>query len=344
MIPVNAYVSWKLKILSCDRKWPLCLLTQQKQHDKIQYLEAQDAKLRLQFVNLPETKNEKLADRVRLILTSIGVETDERTLTEVYRMGKYTTDKTRTVMLKFHHFLDRDATWKKRAALPHPQHLRQLFPEEVQAKRKLLQPIVNLTMSRDQYKGKSYLRNDNIVVNGVSYSTSNLHKLPDDLKGAVGCTVMDDHVYYYGSQSPMSNHYLSDIELEGLVFNCAEQAYFYTKAMHYEKFKMAAQIRAEMMPIKQKRLGESFGEKNWGDEEIAATSFKSILLAKFQQSSYLQAVLKSTGEKTLVEANPYDYLWGTGCMAEVAISSGYTWPGKIKTWSSSDGGAWWDLC
>jgi len=69
----------------------------------------QNAKLRLQFINLPEINNEKLADRMRLILTTIGVKANERTLTEVCRMGKYTSSNTRTVMMKFHHFLDREA-------------------------------------------------------------------------------------------------------------------------------------------------------------------------------------------------------------------------------------------
>ena len=74
-----------------------------------------------------------------------------------------------------------------------------------------------------------------------------------------------------------------------------------------------------MYPAKQIRLGKSFGEDNWGNPTTAVNAMQAIAEDKFAQIKYLHAVLKSTGEKSLVEANPYDDLWGAGCSARDSI-------------------------
>jgi predicted NAD-dependent protein-ADP-ribosyltransferase YbiA (DUF1768 family) len=62
-----------------------------------------------------------------------------------------------------------------------------------------------------------------------------------------------------------------------------------------------------MIPGKQKQLGESFCEKTMREEVTAVTSFKcNLLTCELQQIAYLHEVLKSTGEKILMKANPHD--------------------------------------
>ena len=52
-----------------------------------------------------------------------------------------------------------------------------------------------------------------------------------------------------------------------------------------------------------------------------------MVLAKFEQNEELADLLIGTGEKILVEASPYDDVWGAG-MSALEILSGKEWDGE----------------
>ena len=52
-----------------------------------------------------------------------------------------------------------------------------------------------------------------------------------------------------------------------------------------------------------------------------------VVLAKFEQNEELADLLIGTGEKILVEASPYDDVWGAG-MSALEILSGKEWDGE----------------
>jgi len=109
----------------------------------------------------------------------------------------------------------------------------------------------------DQYKEKTYLRHNRIVIN-----VENLAELHNDLKAVVGCDETDNVVYFYGSQCSLSNFYQAKFTVGGIMFSCVEQAYFYHKAVHYCDKSKSAQILAESRPHIHKKLGESFGKRD----------------------------------------------------------------------------------
>jgi ribA/ribD-fused uncharacterized protein len=52
-------------------------------------------------------------------------------------------------------------------------------------------------------------------------------------------------------------------------------------------------------------------------------------MAKFTQDKRLKEILLETGNKTLVEASPYDKIWGIGLAADdKRAKSRSTWQGK----------------
>ena len=86
---------------------------------------------------------------------------------------------------------------------------------------------------------------------------------------------------------------------------------------------------AETNPSVVKRLGDSFGNKEWDSSPGATIDIMHKLIRhKLIQTRYLSNVLLSTGEKTIVEANPYDSFWGAGCSATQAMSENNNWSGK----------------
>ncbi len=241
---------------------------------------------------------------------------DDRTLEEAYREGPFSKDKTRSIMVRFHHPADRRQAWKLRDKLVKPIHFRQVFSDTIQGQRKALHPIFQYAKTHDEFKDNTFIRHDRLIVKGKSYNMNDLNKLPSALKVAVGCTHEKEIVYFY--------HYPTKFTIDDIEFNSVEQAFFYGKAIHYNRPLKAAEILATVNPVRQKNIGDSFGEKTW---DTRVEIMKAVVREKFKQSSYLKAVLLSTGIKTLIEANPHDSHWGAGISATAAKANSNQFPG-----------------
>ena len=295
---------------------------------KLATLEVDEYKCRLQVVNVPENKHENSKSVVEELLLATGVDINPRTIIYAYRMGKYVNGRIRPIMVKFHHPLDRLTAWQKRSRLASPIHLRQEYPDSVSHKRKALQPIVTYARNTDKFKDNAYLKHDRMVVNNKTYTLDTLDQLPSELQTIVGCTQYDDTTYFYGMNTPLSNFYPCVFSYGEVKFNCVEQAFFYVKALYYKEHAIASHILDETYPSQHKKLGESFGRKDWNDATEPLRTMAAILLQKFKQNKYLTAVLLSTGDSKLAEANPYDRYWGTGASAGACIAANNQWKGN----------------
>lgn len=134
--------------------------------------------------------------------------------------------------------------------------------------------------------------------------------------------------FFWHSSSCFSQWYLSDFTghgimyddesfLEGLpletTFNCMEQYMMYHKAMLFLDRASARKILDTKSPKEQKQLGrlvQNFEEKVW--KEYRSTIVYRGNELKFTQSEKLLSALKATRGTTLVEASPYDKVWGAG--------------------------------
>lgn len=129
--------------------------------------------------------------------------------------------------------------------------------------------------------------------------------------------------YGYFSQFFQSNF----IDENGIEFKCCEQFMMYNKAILFGDTTIANKILQETTPKVIKTLGRkvrNFDENIWNEhkEEIV---FKGNYL-KFTQNEELKERLISTGNKMLVEASPYDKIWGIGINVKQAIE-GKEWKG-----------------
>lgn len=101
------------------------------------------------------------------------------------------------------------------------------------------------------------------------------------------------------------------IEIEGKMFSCCEQYMMYKKAMLFGDTEAADQIMNTDNPAIQKEIGRRV--KNF-DREIWDANCYSIVykanFAKFSQHKNLKRELILTGDKIIVEASPYDKIWG----------------------------------
>ncbi|MEL7221345.1 MAG: NADAR family protein [Bacteroidota bacterium] len=112
-------------------------------------------------------------------------------------------------------------------------------------------------------------------------------------------------------------------------FSSAEQFMMFNKALLFLDRKVAAEIMKTNDPRQQKELGRQV--KNF-DPEIWEYARSEIVFAgnkmKFNQNEDLKQALLATVGTTLVEASPYDQIWGVGLSAnEETIQSRKSWNG-----------------
>lgn len=120
--------------------------------------------------------------------------------------------------------------------------------------------------------------------------------------------------FFWGKISVFSNHCLSKYTLDGFEFNCVEQGMMYEKAKLFDpdgdEIKL---IMKETDPSKIKKHGRNV--KNYNDVIWSLNRGDLVykhLKAKFTQNNLMKLALLNTGNKLMVEASPYDKIWGIG--------------------------------
>ncbi len=121
-----------------------------------------------------------------------------------------------------------------------------------------------------------------------------------------------------GSVGPecFSQWFAARFELDGVRFPSAEHYMMWEKARLFDDKPAAAQILAASNPAVAKKLGRSvrhFDVGVWAAQRFDIVVRASV--AKFTQNAAFRAYLLSTNDRVLVEASPFDRIWGIGLAA-----------------------------
>jgi len=129
---------------------------------------------------------------------------------------------------------------------------------------------------------------------------------------------------------PFSQWATSPFEFEGMKFDRAEQFMMFCKAMFFNDIDSAKAIMNTNDPSKQKKLGrkvKNFNVKTWS--KVARDIVYIGSYCKFTQNESLFEDLERTDGTTLVEASPYDKVWGIGLSEDSPLAlKRETWDGK----------------
>lgn len=156
---------------------------------------------------------------------------------------------------------------------------------------------------------------DNNLMNGVGEQKYSLEKLRRDFNAGKKI----DFLFFYGhtndkkevNKSSLSQWYIKDFKENDLVFNCMEKYMMYNKALLFDDKDIANEILNNNQPKAIKELGRKV--KNFNDELWDKMKYKIVFTGnyyKFSQNTDLRNFLLSTKNKVLVEASPYDKVWG----------------------------------
>ncbi|TSK07794.1 MAG: NADAR family protein [Geobacter sp.] len=122
-----------------------------------------------------------------------------------------------------------------------------------------------------------------------------------------------NHTFFFHKESPFSNWYPASFVVKGVTFCCVEQFMMYCKAKLFKDERIAESIMLVANPAHQKALGrqiKGFDEKVWMEKRE-----KYVFVGcyeKFRQNPHLLRELLATDCTVLVEASPYDRIWGVG--------------------------------
>ncbi len=116
-----------------------------------------------------------------------------------------------------------------------------------------------------------------------------------------------------GDKAVFSQWYEAPFHCDGNTFLTAEHWMMHQKALLFEDHKMAAKMLTTPYPGDVKNMGRevaNFDEELWDQEKITIVRLGNLL--KFSQNAELEGILLDTGDTILVEASPYDTIWGIG--------------------------------
>lgn len=123
--------------------------------------------------------------------------------------------------------------------------------------------------------------------------------------------IIDNYCFFWtGFMSQWTREYFIE---DGITFNCCEQYMMYKKAIHFSDFKIADRILKEDDPSKIKQLGRrisNFDEISWSLVKFDIVRQGNLL--RFSQNPNSLKRLLEYSEYELVEASPYDSIWGIG--------------------------------
>jgi ribA/ribD-fused uncharacterized protein len=188
------------------------------------------------------------------------------------------------------------------------------FPEDIQKRRRIMDPIVKKANSQPNRKTPVKLNIDKIILDNKSYDHTNLNLLPESLTPKNVFTKTNGKLTaFYTASSPLSNHHPSPMIVQGVEYSTNEQYYFHQKCKKFNDMELAAKVMKCQDPGKLKSIVRNI--KNF-DQKVWANCQKDIMKAglqqKFQQNEHLKEFLIRTGDNTLIEASPRDTYWGSG--------------------------------
>ena len=146
--------------------------------------------------------------------------------------------------------------------------------------------------------------------------------------------ITENYVFFW--DGIYSQWHQASMEIDGIKYNCCEQYMMHQKALLFSDYDTAERIMNSRSPRDQKQLGrqvQSFNKGIW-DSACVRIVYKGNY-AKFTQNEELKQELLATTDRILVEASPYDNIWGIGLGEnEPGVEDPINWKGlNLLGWS-----------
>ncbi|OLP04657.1 hypothetical protein BLL52_4217 [Rhodoferax antarcticus ANT.BR] len=138
--------------------------------------------------------------------------------------------------------------------------------------------------------------------------------------------------FFFGADNCLSNWHPARFVVKGIGFVNCEQFMMFCKAKLFDDEESASKILAATSPREHKLLGrqvKGFVDSVWNEK---CDEYVRIgCMAKFSQNPSMCDALLATQGTELVEASPYDKIWGAGLSEDdPRILDKSKWPGQNR--------------
>jgi len=126
--------------------------------------------------------------------------------------------------------------------------------------------------------------------------------------------VPEKFTFFWKHESLFSQHHKCSFVIDNVRYNCAEQWMMQQKAILFGDEEMARKIMETDDPKRMQRMGRKIrglDQEIW-DEYSYDIVYKGNT-HKFAQDNNILKSLRQTTGTTLIEASPYDRIWGIDC-------------------------------
>ena len=229
------------------------------------------------------------------------------------RVGHYQVNKPRPISITFEHREDKINLLQSKRNLPSGVFVNEEYPSHMMKNHDVLRPILKLAKGIPDYRERTKLQGDKLIINGIPYEVKDLHQLPVELAAYKAAQKEDENtIVFHGELSPYSNFHPSPFVIEGQRFPTAEHWIQYNKAMFFGDSFVANAILHCESPYQAKKLSyqvNGVDKQQWIDNGF--DKCYTGVREKFKQNLHLHNMLKTTSPKTLAEAS-IDRTWGIG--------------------------------
>ena len=146
-----------------------------------------------------------------------------------------------------------------------------------------IETVFQSSQKLPKYHRKCRLSGDTLVIKGVSYTTSDLHKLPEELNGENICSISDQHSYgFFRKLHPFSNFHDAPFTFQELEYHSSKQMIQHLKATHFDDDETATKILEATTPLDCKRLArdiDNYNQHGWN--AVAKEMCESGIKSKF---------------------------------------------------------------
>ncbi|HEY1173232.1 MAG TPA: NADAR family protein [Verrucomicrobiae bacterium] len=147
----------------------------------------------------------------------------------------------------------------------------------------------------------------------------------DQLNAELAKGARPKYLYFWGhtpandgsvTKSCFSQWWVSPFVIDGITYPTAEHYMMASKARLFDDQEACERVLTAKHPKQAKEIGrqvKGFDDAVWKEERFGFVVTGNH--AKFSQHADLRYFLLNTGDKVLIEASPYDRIWGIGLSA-----------------------------
>ena len=160
-------------------------------------------------------------------------EANEIIISYCNHVGVFKLNQACPISVSFQRREDKEFVLTLKCYMPSGIYVDNEYPPHVKRNRDRLRPILQVAKKNPNYRDKSKLENDKLVINGTRYTLNDIHKLPEDLSAYKAAERQNEEcLAFHGEFSPLSNFHPSPFKISNQRFHCMEQYIQYKKAMY----------------------------------------------------------------------------------------------------------------